>query len=491
MKKLITSFVMLLGAGNVYALPACPTTGYFDNCFGPYTYEDGDKYDGEWKGDKMHGHGSYLAPDGDQYVGEFRYNYFHGYGVIDLTNGNRYVGQWKNDKFNGQGTYTWSGGTKFVGEFKDGLFHGQGTYTQTNGDEYVGQWKNDKFNGQGTYTWSGGTKFVGEFKDGLFHGQGTYTQTNGDQYIGQFNDDVLEGQGTYTWNDGDIFIGEFKDWDNWEGVQYSSSGKLVGTYSKGEFCNDCEPTGRHLALIREIDPSHAKFSNQWCARHPDSFACSELVSDSDSYLQLSSTGTGFVVNPNYVVTADHVLEECSAVKIVHANQKITAQTVGRSRSNDLGLLHFDQQFLHAASLRGGRSVRLGERVSNYGYPLFGDFSNSATITEGNINNLFGWGNDSTVMQFDAPTQPGNSGGPVLDSSGNVAGVAISTLSKEYADATGHIAQNVNFAVKSTIVEDFLKTYNVSFERAESTERLDLPDLAEKAETFTVLVECWK
>ena len=95
------------------------------------------------------------------------------------------------------------------------------------------------------------------------------------------------------------------------------------------------------------------------------------------------------------------------------------------------------------------------------------------------------------MQFDAPTQPGNSGGPLLDSSGNVVGVVIYILSKEYADATGHIAQNVNFAVKSTIVENFLQSHNVQFEEASPTEQLDLPDLAEKAETFTVLVECWQ
>ena len=117
--------------------------------------------------------------------------------------------------------------------------------------------------------------------------------------------------------------------------------------------------------------------------------------------------------------------------------------------------------------------------------------NYTSITEGNINNLSGAGNDSTVLQFDAPTQPGNSGGPVLDSSGNVVGVAIEILSKKYADATGHIAQNVNFAVKSNIVENFLSSNKVSFEKADSTEELKLPDIAEKAETFTVLVGCWE
>ena len=288
-----------------------------------------------------------------------------------------------------------------------------------------------------------------------------------------------------------MYVGEYKDGNPWEGIQYSASGKVQGTHSNGEPCRGCEPTARQLALVREIDPSHIVGSDQWCASYPSSVACKETATGSESNLRLSGTGTGFVVNPDYVVTADHVVDGCNEVAIVHAHQKTATQTVARDRSNDLGLLRLDKTFLHTAKLRGGRSIRLGERVSNYGYPLFGDISTSATITEGNINNLSGLGNDSTVMQFDAPTQPGNSGGPVLDSSGNVVGVAIYILSKEYADATGHIAQNVNFAVKSTIVENFLQSNNVPFERADPTEKFDLPDLAEKAETFTVLVECWE
>tara|TARA_B100001079_G_C16008273_1_gene339152 strand:- start:27 stop:374 length:348 start_codon:yes stop_codon:yes gene_type:complete len=108
-----------------------------------------------------------------------------------------------------------------------------------------------------------------------------------------------------------------------------------------------------------------------------------------------------------------------------------------------------------------------------------------------ISSLAGIGNDSRTIQFDAPTQPGNSGGPVLDSSGNVVGVVSHGLSKKYADQSGHIAQNVNFAVKSYLVEGFLSSNNVSFEKAESTEKLELPDIAEKAEKFTVLVGCWE
>ena len=212
---------------------------------------------------------------------------------------------------------------------------------------------------------------------------------------------------------------------------------------------------------------------------------------SDSDYKLIGTGTGFTVSRYYVVTAEHVLEDCNAVSIRHGHKEIEAKTVAMDISNDLGLIRLAKPFLRSAKLRGGERARLGEMVANFGYPLFGKLSTSPTITKGNINNLSGPGNDSTVLQFDAPTQPGNSGGPVLDSSGNVVGVAIQVLGKKYADATGHIAQNVNFAVKSNIVENFLQSNKVPFEKEDSTEELKLPDIAEKAERFTVLLGCWE
>jgi V8-like Glu-specific endopeptidase len=98
--------------------------------------------------------------------------------------------------------------------------------------------------------------------------------------------------------------------------------------------------------------------------------------------------------------------------------------------------------------------------------------------------LAGLKNDPSRFQYDAPTQFGNSGGPLLDFSGNIVGVIVSGLD----DAK---TQTINFAVKSYLVEGFLSSNNVSFEKAESTEELKLPDIAEKAERFTVLVGCWE
>ena len=132
---------------SVHALPNCPsdTSVRWDNCFGTYTFANGDKYVGEWKDDKKYGQGTYTFANGDKYVGE-----------------------WKDDKRHGQGTSTYANVDKYVGEFKDDKSHGQGTSTYANGDKYVGEFKDDKKHGQGTYTYANGKRLVGYFMNGEY-----------------------------------------------------------------------------------------------------------------------------------------------------------------------------------------------------------------------------------------------------------------------------------------------------------------------------------
>ena len=54
------------GGGSVIAsdLRDCPSSGYFHNCFGTYTFESGNKYVGEWKDGKQDGQGTYTYTDG-------------------------------------------------------------------------------------------------------------------------------------------------------------------------------------------------------------------------------------------------------------------------------------------------------------------------------------------------------------------------------------------------------------------------------------------
>jgi hypothetical protein len=83
--------------------------------------------------------------------------------------GNKYVGEFRDGKAHGHGTYTYASRSKYVGEFRDDKFHGQGTYTYASGDKYVGEFRDDRPNGQGIFTYADGRPpEEGVFEDGKF-----------------------------------------------------------------------------------------------------------------------------------------------------------------------------------------------------------------------------------------------------------------------------------------------------------------------------------
>ena len=75
-----------------------------------------------------------------------------------------------------------------------------------------------------------------------------------------------------------------------------------------------------------------------------------------------------------------------------------------------------------------------------------------------MNALSGIGGDIRLVQIDIPIQPGNSGGPLVDSKGQVVGIVTATLNQLVTlRATGSLPQNVNYAVKSDYLIPLLHT----------------------------------
>jgi S1-C subfamily serine protease/Holliday junction resolvasome RuvABC ATP-dependent DNA helicase subunit len=197
-----------------------------------------------------------------------------------------------------------------------------------------------------------------------------------------------------------------------------------------------------------------------------------------------SSGTGFFITADgFVVTNAHVVEGCEDPKVVCGlAEPIAAQVLARDSANDLALLKVDFASDHVATLRTG--VRIGEEIAAFGYPLQGVLSAGGNFTVGNVSALAGLKNDSGLIQISAPIQPGNSGGPVVDQSGNVIGVVVSKL----ADYT---QQNVNFAIKVNVLTEFLDSHGVPYSTDASTDPLHGFEIAAKAQSISVLILCEK
>ena len=87
-----------------------------------------------------------------------------------------------------------------------------------------------------------------------------------------------------------------------------------------------------------------------------------------------------------------------------------AKVIARDVGNDLAYLRTGLSAKKTAAFR--TSIRLGETVEAFGYPLTDVLAKSGNFTLGNVSALVGIGEDSRYLQISAPVQPGNSGGPL-------------------------------------------------------------------------------
>jgi len=203
-----------------------------------------------------------------------------------------------------------------------------------------------------------------------------------------------------------------------------------------------------------------------------------------------SFGTAFFVAPSFLLTNNHVVNQCrNNVQVRYPDRRSFKATIsGRDETNDLALLQTDMENQSVAVFRF--AARLGEPVATYGFPYSDLLSSSGNFTTGNVTSLSGLRNDSRFIQIQAPVQPGNSGGPLLDMSGNVIGVVARRLDAiAMVEGGGGVPQNVNFAIHAPIVINFLSAKGVAPKLDSSNTHRDLPpsDVAELAKKFTVQV----
>jgi len=202
-------------------------------------------------------------------------------------------------------------------------------------------------------------------------------------------------------------------------------------------------------------------------------------------LELTSTGSGFAIQSQRIITNAHVIAGCKRIDIDDRGQ---GKVLAVDNSVDLALLEVSVAG-PSARLRDGR-VRQGERVTVVGYPFAGILSDGPQVTSGNVTALAGLANDTRYTQISAPVQPGNSGGPVLDQSGNVVGVVVSKLGLKFAVATGDLPQNINFAVSLDTVKGFLHSHRIDYQSGAIGRSLETPDLADRARPFTAMLRCY-
>lgn len=180
----------------------------------------------------------------------------------------------------------------------------------------------------------------------------------------------------------------------------------------------------------------------------------------------SVSGTGFLVRRDgLIATNAHVVADRGNVQITLGipRQTYAGELVLLDRDNDLALLRligfvYDDVFSVGIPyiVVDSANLAVGDSILAAGYPVSSILGGELRVTDGIVSSQSGVHGAPNLLQITNPLQPGNSGGPIFDSQGNVVGVAVASVNASaFLGLTGTLPQNINFAVKSSYLNNLL------------------------------------
>ena len=169
----------------------------------------------------------------------------------------------------------------------------------------------------------------------------------------------------------------------------------------------------------------------------------------------SSSGSGVIISPDgYIVTNNHVIEDGDEIGVtLNDHREFSATVIGTDPSTDLALIKIKAEHLPYLEFGNSDSLRVGEWVLAVGNP----FNLESTVTAGivsakgrSIDILEGQDRIESFIQTDAAVNPGNSGGALVNSNGELIGIntAIITRSGRY--------EGYSFAVPANLASKVIK-----------------------------------
>lgn len=171
---------------------------------------------------------------------------------------------------------------------------------------------------------------------------------------------------------------------------------------------------------------------------------------------LSGAGSGVILTTDgYIVTNYHVVEGAQQITVtLHDDSTYTATVVGSDQQSDIALLKIEATGLTPAVLGDSDNVQVGEVVIAVGNPMG---TLGGTVTDGIVSalnrDISVEGNQMTLMQTSAAISPGNSGGGLFNTNGELIGIVNAKYSDEDAEGLG-FAIPVN--TMKTVVQDLLE-----------------------------------
>ncbi len=169
-------------------------------------------------------------------------------------------------------------------------------------------------------------------------------------------------------------------------------------------------------------------------------------------------GSGFVLDKQgLILTNNHVIDNAQRVEVTLSDKhKYKATVIGIDKNHDLALLKISAPNLVPATLSDSNGLTVGQKVYAIGNP----FGLNGTMTRGiisSIRSIRGPQNNpiEDAIQTDAAVNPGNSGGPLLNSKGDVIGITT-LIASNGADQSSGIGFAIPINTAKAVLDDFQK-----------------------------------
>jgi len=200
-------------------------------------------------------------------------------------------------------------------------------------------------------------------------------------------------------------------------------------------------------------------------------------------------GTGWVCRGGLIVTNYHVIKNSKKIEVYFQDGfRSSAEVVSRDTANDLAILKTAKKMNMRALPMATEWTDIGTKVFTIGYPHPDVMGISPKLTDGVVSSTSGVMDDPRFYQITVPVQSGNSGGPLLNMSGEVVGIVTSKLSAiNMLKYTGDLPENVNYAVKVQYLNILLKTNDDMHSIKKSVKNETLEDLAAKLKNSVCIV----
>ena len=202
------------------------------------------------------------------------------------------------------------------------------------------------------------------------------------------------------------------------------------------------------------------------------------------------SGTGFAMKDGYIVTNFHVVDRAKRILVYGVNGTKTsgfdAKVVATDQAVDLAIIKIsDSRFSGFGTIPysiKSQDADVGESVWVLGYPLTQYLGNEIKLTNGLVSSKSGYQGDWSTYQISAPVQPGNSGGPLFDSKGNIVGIVNSGVPG---------AENVGYAIKTSYLKNLAARYSLSsaLPSSNSISSLALTEQVKRVNNFVFLLIC--